>query len=172
MTLKLKIPKLIYKNHLGEVLLKNVYVTVDESDLKKYKKGTRIDDLDYGFSGKTIDLAEREIAKVFFKKKYRSVLNAQYLLSVSEISAIQDLLGLNNVEFSQLLGIDKASLSNIYKREKLSRSVCLLIMERLGMELSQKGSAKKIVDPSAPLSELDNDTILEINEIRFGEVAA
>jgi hypothetical protein len=168
---KVKIPELIYKNELGEIILKKVAVSLDESDYEKFKNGSKIEDLDYGLYGETIEGAEKQIAKSFFKKMYRPIMNGDISLSSNEISAIQNFLGLNNVEFSLLLGIDKASLTNIYKREKLSRSVCLLIIERLGMELSRKGSAKKIVDHSAPLFNLDREIVHEINEVRFGEEA-
>ncbi|MBF0363905.1 MAG: hypothetical protein HQK49_22995 [Oligoflexia bacterium] len=164
---KIKVPKFNYKNELGKIILKHVEVTLDEDDYKSFREGTPIYDLDYGISGDCIEYAEKEIAKNFYMDKYQLIIRDEYRLSVKEIAGIQDFLGLSNVEFSLLLGIDKAALTNIYKRKKFSRSVGLLIIERLGMELSRRGSAKGLANNSLPISSPDKDTTKEINKSRY-----
>ena len=77
-------------------------------------------------------------------------------------------MNLNNKEFSAILGVDKASFSNILKRDKMSRSVGLLIIERLGMELSRPGSARCLIDSKSELGKSNAKIAKQINEIRYG----
>lgn len=168
---KIKVRKLKYENALGTLILKNIEVMLDDDEHLKFKKGASIEDLDYGLSGVDIKKAERQIALEFFEERYNSVFK-EGTLKKEEILAIQHFLNLNNVEFAKLIGIDKGALSNIYKRDSLSRPVCLLIFERLGMELSRSGSAKRMTDSSAELSEPDLKISKEINKVRFHSNAA
>lgn len=171
---KVEIKNLFYSNALGKVLLKNIPVTLEEDDYRRFKDGTSIDELDYGLGADVIVRGEKEIAKDFYKRMYRAVLNdKQVVLSIGEIQAIQTFLRLNNAEFAQLIGINKASLTNIYKRGKLSKPVELLIVERLGMELSRPGSAKSMAKPSESLPTEDLAVTEEISDVRFkpGSVA-
>jgi hypothetical protein len=162
-----KITSLRYENALGVIQLKNISVSFEDEEYLKYKKGISIEKLDYGLSGTEIRNAETKIALAFFKRKYLSALKGSAALKKDEILAIQNFLNLNNTEFAALIGIDKASLSNIYKRGALSRPVCLLILERLAMELARPGSAKRMSDGSAKLSKPDSEVLREVNRIRF-----
>lgn len=165
---KIKIPTFEYKNSLGSVTLKNMEISLETEAYEKYKDGFDLEVLDYGLSGRVIEKAESQIAVKFFKTRYREILNDKYQLKVEELVAIQDLMGLNNIEFATILGVDKGSYSNIIKRGKMSHPVGLLAIERLGMELSRPGSAKRLVDRKASLSKADGKISKEINEIRYG----
>ncbi|MBP6217249.1 MAG: hypothetical protein KA436_01535 [Oligoflexales bacterium] len=168
----IEIPSFQYKNDLGVVELKNIQLTVEEEDYLKFNENIPIENIDYGLSGLDIKNAEARIALAFFKRKYSLALKGEATLKKEEILAIQNFLNLNNVEFSGLIGVDKASLSNIYKRGALSRPVCLLILERLSMELVRPGSAKRMLNGSAKLSRPDSEVLKEVNKIRFESGAA
>lgn len=163
----IKIPSIQYKNDLGVVELKNLELTVEDDQYQNFKSGIPIEKIDYGLSGVDIKNAEARIALAFFKRKYISALKGKATLKKEEILAIQNFLNLNNMEFAGLIGVDKASLSNIYKRGSLSRPVCLLIFERLGMELVRPGSSKRMLNGSAKLSRPDSEVLKEVNKIRF-----
>lgn len=165
---KVEISELEYTNELGFTILTGVEVSLDEDEYKKYKEGCDIDRLDYGLSGRVIERAEKQIAITFFKTYYRKILEGKYQLKSNEIIAIQELMNLNNKDFSTILGIDKASFSNILKRDKMSRSVGLLIIERLGMELSRPGSAQCLVDSKSKLGKPNAQIAKQINEVRYG----
>ena len=165
---KVKVPKLAYENALGSIVVKDIEVLLDEDDYKAYKAGQKCEDLDYGLSGRTIERVERILAIGFFRNQYAVIFRGKYQLNVDEIVAIQELMGLNNQEFATILGVDKGSFSNILKRGKLSRSVGLLVIERLGMELSMPGSSKRLVDHNATIGKANLKVTKEINDVRYG----
>ena len=169
---KIKVPQLKYENVLGSLVLRSVEVLLEDDQYEKFKSGVSIEELDYGLSGVDIKNAEKQIALEFFEERYNAAFKGRGTLKKQEILAIQHFLNLNNVEFAKLIGIDKGALSNIYKRDSLSRPVCLLIFERLGMELSRSGSAKRMADSSAELSKTDPKISKEINKVRFHSNAA
>ena len=67
-----------------------------------------------------------------------------------------------------LLFIDKASLTNIYKRKTANRTISGIAMERLAMELARPGSAKRMVDATAAMPEAESNLIAVLNAVRFG----
>ena len=167
---KIKIPQYKYEGKLGSVTLKNLIIYLDDEDVEKYKSGTDLEELDYGLSADTIRDAENHLAVEFFKLRYREILLDKYQLSTEELVAIQRRLNLNNVEFSRILGVDKGSYSNILKRGKLSHTVGVLAIERLGNDLLMPGSAKRLIDPKAPLQVADAKTTKEIKEVIYGKI--
>lgn len=169
---KIKIPEYEYENPLGSTTLKNVEVFLDDDEIESLKQGADLESLNYALPGSSIIKAEKTIAFNFFKMYYKDILEGIEELHNDEITSIQDFLGVTNAQFAKILGINKASFSNIIKRGKVSRPVAVLILERLGMELSRRGSARKLVDNNAKLEKPDNKTTREINFIRFGEETA
>lgn len=165
---KVKIPNYRYTNNLGEQNLKNIFVFLDDDDKQKLVAGEPLEDLDYGLPGDVILKAERQIAAAFFLENYRSVLEEKKSLSGEEIAAIQNFLGVNNAKMAQLLFIDKASLTNIYKRKTASRVISGIALERLAMELARPGSAKRMVDASAAMPEPESEMAAKLNAIRYG----
>ena len=166
-----KIPEYKYKNGLGSILLKNITVLfLNDEDVKKYKTGTSLRKIEFALSGDTIEDAEKALAVEFFKKKFRAIFDRKYEIKTEELISIQQWLGLNNVEFSTVLGVDKGAYSNILKRGKLSHTVGVLAIERLGNDLLMPGSAKRLIDKNAPLQVADAKTTKEINDVIYGKL--
>ena len=165
---KVKIPTYTYSNELGSQDLENIFVFLDDDDRQRLNSGEPLESLDYGLSGDVIQKSERQIAAAFFQGNYRAVLEKKKSLSGEQIAAIQNFLGVNNAKMAQLLFIDKASLTNIYKRKTASRMISGIALERLAMELARPGSAKRIVDASAAMPEPESDITAALNAIRYG----
>ena len=126
------------------MILKNISVLfLDESDAKKYKAGTKLESLQYALPGEVIEEAEKTLAVEFFKNKFRAIFDRKYELNTEELVAIQQWLGLNNIEFSKILGVDKGSYSNILKRKKLLHATGLHAVIMLGKRLADTWSSKK-----------------------------
>ncbi|NRA47343.1 MAG: hypothetical protein HRU09_20525 [Oligoflexales bacterium] len=174
-----KIKELNYENSLGKVTLTDIMIDMDQDQIDLFEKGTNIEDLDYGLNGLDIEKAEREIAFQFYKDKYQDILSGVYEVNKDEIFAIQNYLGLNKLQFAKILGLDRGSLANIYKRNSCSHPVQILIIERMGMELVRKGSAKalynnmcKLQNVEEKLSKPSQETSEKIAHIRFGNHVA
>ena len=157
-----------FTSDLGQILLKNVAVYLDEEDYSKFQNDISIDQLDFGLSGDVIIEASREVAKKFFKDNYRDFIDGKFKLKTKELRGIQDILNLSNSEFSKILFIDKGTLTNIYKRESCSKQVAGIALERLGMELTRRGSAKRLLRIEAALEPIDQTILEEFNAIRYG----
>jgi len=162
-----RLPTYVYTNKLGEYSFQDFPVLLDEDDFKKLEAGADIEDLDYGLSGDAIYNCEKEIAKRYFLENYRLGLRGKFAPNAEQIQAIQHFMGINRSEFSAVLGVDKGSFTNILKREKISRPVALLILERLGMELVQPGSIKALIHGEAPKTKPDIKMSKELNTARF-----
>ena len=170
-----KVNKLNYDNSLGHTVLTDIVVDMDQDQIKLYQDGSPIEDLDYGLNGFDIERAERDIAFQFYENKYQEILSGVYKLNKDQIFSIQNYLGLNKLQFAKILGLDRGSLANIYKRNSCSHPVQILIIERMGMELVRKGSAKalynnmcKLPKPDEKLSEPSKEASEKIANIRFG----
>jgi len=165
---KVKIATYTYSNELGTQDLKNIFVFLDDDDRQRLDSGEPLESLDYGLSGDIIQKAERQIAAAFFLENYRAVLKDKKSLSGEQIAAVQNFLDVNNAKMAQLLFIDKASLTNIYKRKTASRMISGIALERLAMELARPGSAKRMVDASAAMPEPESDLTAALDAIRYG----
>lgn len=144
--MKKKVDKMLYENSLGSLELVDIEVDLSKEDTKLFEAGYPIEELDYGLSGNDIEHAEFLLAQNFYHKKYLDILTGIYEMNSNEIRAIQDYLGLNMLQFSKILGLDRGSLANIYKRNTCSHPVQILIIERLKSELYDKGSARNLYD--------------------------
>lgn len=164
---KIKINNFNYSNALGDIVLENITIYFEDEDFERYLINKELEEVDYILPGDVIAEAERKLAFAFLKRNYNAIFNEKAKISSSELSAIQDFFNLNNVQMATLLGIDKASYSNILKRENMSRSIGLLVIERLGMELAQPGAMKRMVDCSAQVPSLDKKMLKEISNVIY-----
>jgi hypothetical protein len=130
-----------YKSALGEMEFENVPVSVPDD----WKENQDIAKADYAVSAAEILRMERALALEFFKSAYRMILLGQRSIAPAELKAIQDILGVNRTEFGKLLGLHKASITNLFKGKAMSPTLANLIMERLGMELGRPGSARALL---------------------------
>lgn len=172
-----KVKTLEYRNDLGTVILRNIVVDIEQDQIDLLKDGSLIEDLDYGLNGKDILDAERAVALNFFKTNYQNILAGVHELDKNQIKAIQNYLGLNGLQFAKVIGLDRGSLTNVYKRNSCSHPVQILIIERLGMELGRTGAAKALYNAMCKqsnegLSEPNEKIGEEISTVRFGSKVA
>ncbi len=150
-----------YKHPLGTVVVTEVEVGVS-------KKGRR------SLSVAEIDRLSRFAVLNFLKTNYvRSIKDTEFTLSAAAVRAIIAFLGVNQVEFSQLIGCQKAKVSKILRSEQqISKSQALLAMERLAMELARPGATRKLLgDENIEVREADAGIVEELDRLRFFSVA-
>jgi DNA-binding transcriptional regulator YiaG len=166
------IDKLPYKTPLGEGTFRTE-VMIDDADLNKYRAGQDINHLDYGLTGTDIERFSRAIALDFIEKNYRAVLFKEKSLTSKELKAIQEILGVKSNQFATILGLDKGSLSNILRENReMQHSTQILVMERLGLELSRPGSIKAMLEDSQGEIKVDDNAKAVIERVRFSKPAA
>lgn len=166
------VDKFLYRTPLGEGSFR-IEVFLDDNELDDYLNGKDISHLDYGLNGADICRMSRSIALSFIEKNYRAVLFKEKSLTSSELKAIQDVLGVRSNQFATILGLDKGSLSNILRENReMQHSTQILVMERLGLELSRPGSIKAMLEDSQSEIKVDDVAKAVIEKVRFSKPAA
>ena len=112
---------------------------------------------------------ERLAACKFFEETYRLVLNGERELQPHELTAIMRHFELNARQFAELIGIKKSSISNnLSGKRKMSRPTQILIMERLGLGLSRRGSLKALLYPDSHVAAPADDSLRGfMDSVRF-----
>ncbi len=153
-----------YEGAFGEMQFDGV--TISLPDQVNVSATMDLENVDFGLSASEILRMERDLALHFFKNQYRSVLLGERTITPTELKGIQDILGVNRAEFGKLLGLHKASVTNLFKGKAMSSTLANLIMERLGMELCRPGSARLLlVGGAIPPPEAHASTV--VNEARY-----
>ena len=140
-----------YQSAFGEMTFDSVTVLIpDEFGPRKVSAAKALEGVDFSIPVPELKRMERELALAFFSRAYRAIMNDERTISVAELRGIQDILDVNRSELGKLLGLHKGSVTNLFKGKAMKASLCMLIMERLGMELGRPGSARHMIDGGNP----------------------
>lgn len=156
-----------HESVFGEKIFDSVTVLIpDAYDPENILTADNLKGIDYSIPVTELKRMERQLALEFFSKAYRPIMKDERTISVAELKGIQDILEVNRTEMGKLLGLHKGSITNIFKGKSMKTSLCILIMERLGMELGRPGSARHMIDGGTPGKE---EPIAQqvINQSRF-----
>jgi hypothetical protein len=151
-----------YKHPLGAIVVAQVELGVSE-------KGRR------SLAASEVDRLSRLVVLNFLKTHYKNAIkNSSFTLSNSDVRAIMAFLGVNQVEFGQLVGCQKSKVSKILRSEQpISKSQALLALERLAMELARPGSTRRLLgDEEIEVKHADESLVKELNQIRFSSAAS
>lgn len=105
-----------YKSALGEMIFDHVTISVPD----KWNDRTNIEKVDYSISASEILRMKRALGLAFFKNQYRPILLGERTIAPDELGAIQDILGVNRSELGKILGLHKASVTNLFKGKAMS----------------------------------------------------
>jgi hypothetical protein len=142
-----------YTNVFGKKVFDSVKILVpNDCRLQGVASFESIQNLDYSIPVDEIKHMERALALDFFARAYRPIWDNERTISVDELRGIQDVLEVNRSELGKLLGLHKGSVTNLFKGKGMKSSLCMLIMERLGLELARPGSARHMLDGGVPRS--------------------
>lgn len=143
---EVQVEKFRYKSLLGEIEAPAKIMLDDESFHRFKKEGHPVDELDYGLTDESIVDLERRAAFAFFQENFSEILAGDRLLAGEVIKGIVEIFGVTRSDTAKLLGISKGQLSHLINNDrKISHTVSLLLMERLGMELARPGSSKALL---------------------------
>ena len=108
--------------------------------------------------------------KLNYKK---AIYEPDFTLNAKKVRAIISFLVVNQVEFGQLVGCQKAKVSKILRSEQqISKSQAMLALERLAMELARPGSTRKMLgDEGVVVKDADESLVKLLNEIRYAPAA-
>ena len=156
-----------YQSVFGEMVFDEIIVQIpDNVDPRKIKKADALEGIDYSLSVSEIRKMERELALSYFSKFYRVIMLGERTISVEELKGIQNILDVSRSELGKLIGLHKGSVTNIFKGKAMKASLCILIMERLGMELGRPGSARHMLDGGNPEAQVPEARKV-INQARY-----
>lgn len=156
-----------YKSVFGEMTFESLNVHIpDNLDPRKFRRAESLDGIDFSIPVAELKRMERELALKFFSSSYRAIMNGERTISVEELKGIQDILEVNRSELGKLLGLHKGSVTNIFKGKAMKSTLCILIMERLGMELGRPGSARHMIDGGNPQGQVPEARKV-INQTRY-----
>ena len=156
-----------YQSVFGEMAFDEIIVQIPDSfDPRKIRKADALKGIDYSLPVSEIRKMERELALSYFSKFYRIIMLGDRTISVEELKGIQDILNVNRSELGKLIGLHKGSVTNIFKGKAMKPSLCILIMERLGMELGRPGSARHMLDGGNPEAQVPEARKI-INQARY-----
>jgi len=156
-----------YQSVFGEMVFDEISVQIpDTCDPRKIRRADALEGIDYSLSVSEIKKMERDLALSYFSKCYRVIMLGERTISVEELKGIQDILNVNRSEFGKLLGLHKGSVTNLFKGKAMKPSLCILIMERLGMELGRPGSARHMLDGGNPEAQVPEARKI-INQTRY-----
>ncbi len=150
-----------YRHPLGSIL-------VDEVEIGISEKGRR------SISASEIGRLSRLAVLNFLRVNYRrAIKDSDFTFTAREVRAIIVFLGVNQIEFGQLVGCQKSKVSKILRSDQqISKSQAMLAMERLAMELARPGSTRKLLgDDTIEVSDADEVIVRELNEMRFSSAA-
>jgi hypothetical protein len=157
-----------YQSVFGDMRFDSISVLIpDDFSPRKIRISEDLDGIDYSVPVAELKRMERELALAFFSSSYRAIMKGERTISVNELKGIQDILDVNRSEFGKLLGLHKGSVTNLFKGKAMKSTLCLLIMERLGMELGRPGSARHMLDGGNPTGHVP-DARRVINQTRYG----
>lgn len=152
---------------LGRYVFENVVVWVDD-DLRD--ADVEPTNTDYGLDGEEIRRLDREIAQGWLK---RWELEKRKDLTPEELSGIQLVLDVNASELAELLGLDKSTISKIYKGEQpIQKPWVLAAVLRLKEHLDAPDlrSLRSIQFEDSPVPAVDvADELLRLSRPEEGE---
>lgn len=159
-----------YANVFGELTFNDVSIHIpDEIDQRKIRRAASLEGIDYSIPVSEIKRMERSLALHFFKRTYREIFHGERTLSIDELKGVQEILEVNRSDLGKLLGIHKGSVTNLFKGKAMKSTLCILIMERLGMELARPGSARHMLEGGEPEGRVPEASKV-INATRYQKV--
>ncbi len=144
---KLVVPKFLHQDVFGKQVFSDVEILFDPE-----KKVISPESFDQGkdefyLSDDEIDKLSGDSVSRYLNSKLPSILQGDATLSGMEIDAIVTFLKVNRSEFSDLIGLDKASVTRIIKEEQaIKKDILMLIVARLKDEIESPGISRVLLN--------------------------
>lgn len=174
---KINVKKFFHVDAFGKNIFSDVEILFDP-DVKMITPENFDQDHDEFYLGDDeIDRLSSNSVRRFVNVNLASILKGSYVMSGKEVEAIINFCKVNRSEFSDLIGLDRASVTRIVKEEQsLKKDVLLLIIERLKDEIESPGISRVLLDKirnQREVAEIENLnlSVYEIAEyfVRFFE---
>lgn len=159
---KLMIPKYSYRDAFGDSVFENIEVLIDaNSDIKVVEKFDQ-NTIEFFLSDETILKMAIDSAQRFLNKKLTDILSGNYQLNYEQLIEIKEILRVNQSELADLLGVDKSTITRIFKEQSIKRDLAMLIIERLKHEIASPGISRILLTKLRSM-EISQEPIKEIN---------
>lgn len=143
----IKIPVFKYRDPFGTHVFSDVEILFDPTENLITAENFNQSSHKFYLPDYEIDRLASDSMRRFLNKKLPGILNGKSSLSGKIIDAIITFLKVNRSEFSDLIGLDRASITRIINEEQpIKKDVLLLIIERLKDEVESPGLSRIILD--------------------------
>lgn len=157
---KIIVPKFIHEDAFGKNVFSDVEILFNPEEKEITPETFNQGEDEFFLADDQIDQLASDSVRRYLNKYLPSIVNGEYVLSGKEIDAIITFCKVNRSEFSDLIGLDRASVTRIVKGEQgLKKDVLLLIVERLKDEIESPGISRVVLDKirnKRDVSEIEN----------------
>ena len=157
---KIIVPKFIHEDAFGENVFSDVEILFNPEEREITPETFNQGEDEFFLADDQIDQLASDSVRRYLNYYLPSIVKGEYVLSGKEIDAIITFCKVNRSEFSDLIGLDRASVTRIIKGEQsLKKDVLLLIIERLKDEVESPGISRVVLDKirnRRDVSEIEN----------------
>lgn len=157
---KIIVPKFIHEDAFGKNVFSDVEIMFNPEEREITPETFNQREDEFFLADDQIDQLASDSVRRYLNKNLPSIMKGEYVLSGKEIDAIIAFCKVNRSEFSDLIGLDRASVTRIVKGEQgLKKDVLLLIVERLKDEIESSGISRVVLDKirnRRDISEIEN----------------
>ncbi|MFN8370408.1 MAG: DUF4065 domain-containing protein [Bacteriovoracaceae bacterium] len=144
---KLKVPKFIHRDDLGEFEFQDVEILFDPAinniDVNTFNQNGD----EYLLSEETIQKLSHASALRFFNQRNKEIVTQKKPLTVQEMKGIKNFLGVNGADLGKLIGMDKSSISRILSstNQPIMHERAMLLLERFYDEIQTPGYSQIVL---------------------------
>jgi len=144
---KLVVPKFIHEDAFGKNTFSDVEILFDPEIKQMTVENFDQANDDFYLSDDEIDKLASDSVRRYLNIHLPSILKGESTLDGQKVDAIINFCKVNRSEFSDIIGLDRASVTRIVKGEQaLKKDVLLLIIERLKDEIESPGISRILLD--------------------------
>ncbi len=157
---KIIVPKFIHEDAFGKNVFSDVEILFNPEEREITPETFNQAEDEFFLADDQIDQLASDSVRRYLNHYLPSIVKGEYVLGGKEIDAIITFCKVNRSEFSDLIGLDRASVTRIVKGEQsLKKDVLLLIIERLKDEIESPGISRVVLDKirnRRDVSEIEN----------------
>ncbi len=144
---KLKVPKFIHRDELGEFEFLDVEILFDPAVNNINESTFNQNGDEYLLSEETLVKLAHASALRFFNQRNKEIVTQKKPLTVQEMKGIKNFLGVNGADLGKLIGMDKSSVSRILSstNQPIMHDKAMLLLERFYDEIQTPGYTQIIL---------------------------
>lgn len=167
---KIVVPKFTHEDAFGKNVFSDVEILFNPEVKEITPENFNQEKDEFYLGDDEIDKLAADSVRRYLNANLSAILKGDYVLVGQEVDAIINFCKVNRSEFSDLIGLDRASVTRIVKGEQgLKKDVLLLIIERLKDEIESPGVSRVLLDKIRNKREVGEIENLNLSVIAVAE---